>query len=162
DIPELCIGGFCIIPTPFGCALRAPKICVFSGNPDIGINLDLSGLITTEISVTFRPVMKYSINHPASMNAWDARQNGTPNKWIVVADVVSVDLDIFDIADIVGDLLHNALNDAINNLLGPLPGWAKSLILSIFGPIIDFIVALIDLPDDIGEWIADKLGVSFG
>src|SRR3954451_2282688 len=34
DLPEICVGGFCIIPIPFdGCALRAPKICVFSAPP---------------------------------------------------------------------------------------------------------------------------------
>ena len=43
DIPEICVGGWCIIPTPFGCALRLPKICVFSDDPDIDITLDLSG-----------------------------------------------------------------------------------------------------------------------
>jgi hypothetical protein len=162
DIPEVCVGGFCIIPTPLGCAVRAPKICAFSDKPDFGIKLDISGLITSEISVTFRPVAKYSRNHPSAMNAWDARTAGTPNKWIVIGDIISLDFDLFDIADIVGDLLRNELNSAIDNLLGPLPGWAKSFILSLLGPIIDIVVNILDLPDDVGEWIADKLGFSFG
>lgn len=163
DIPEICVGGFCIIPNPFGgCLVRAPKICVFSAKPDIGPVIDIGGLITSEVSVTFRPVMRYSTNHPSSMNAWDAKAANKANRWVLIADVISVDIDLFDIADIVGDLLHNALESAVDNLLGGLPGWAKDLILAILGPVIDFIADLIDLPDDIGEWIADKLGVSFG
>jgi hypothetical protein len=165
DIPEICVGGFCIIPNPFtgGCAVRAPKICVFSANPDIGPSLDISGLITSEISATIRPKVQYSTNHPPGpTSAWDAQVTKTQNRWIVVAHIIRIDFDLFDIADIVGDLLHNALESAVNNLLGGLPGWAKSLILAIIGPIIDFIADIIDLPDDIGEWLEDKLGVTFG
>jgi hypothetical protein len=162
DLPEVCVGGFCIIPTPFGCAVRAPRLCVFDENPDIGITIDISGLIASELSATVRPLMKYSINHPVTVNDWDARDMKIQNRWVVLADIVTVDVDLFDIADIVGDLLHEALDDAIDNALGFLPGWAKSLVKSILGPIIDLVVAIIDLPDDVGEWIADKLGVSFG
>src|SRR5437016_4794872 len=35
DIPEIKIGGFCIIPNPFGgCILRAPVLTLFGGHPD--------------------------------------------------------------------------------------------------------------------------------
>ena len=54
DIPEICVGGFCIIPNPFGgCLVRAPRICVFSADPDISLPLDLSGLLQSEISGSF-------------------------------------------------------------------------------------------------------------
>ncbi|MGZ8193280.1 MAG: hypothetical protein ACXWTW_07000 [Methylobacter sp.] len=166
DIPEICVGGFCIIPTPFGCALRAPKICIFSADPDISITLPLGGLITSEISVTGSLLTKYAVNpaRPAGMNDWDA-QDANPslaNHWQLFIDPQFLDVDIFDIADIVGDLLENAINAAIDNLLGFLPGWVRDLIKAILGPIIDLIRVILDIADDIQEWISDLLNVSFG
>lgn len=166
DIPERCIGGFCIIPTPWGCALRAPRICVFSEDPDISITLPLGNLITSEISVTGSLATRYATNpaRPAGLNDWDA-QDANPslaNHWQLFVDPQTVDLDVFDIADIVGDLLENALNAAIDNLLSFLPGWARDLIRAIFGPLIDLIRSILDLGDDIQEWISDLLNVSFG
>ena len=50
DIPEACIGGFCLFWVPFfGCQIRAPRICVFSADPDLRISLDLSDIFTAEI-----------------------------------------------------------------------------------------------------------------
>lgn len=166
DIPSVCVGGFCIIPTPFGCALRAPKICVFEDNPDIDITLSLASFLESELSVTARLLTKYDVNpaRPAGMNDWDA-QDASPslaNHWQLFLDPISIDFDVLDFADIAGDLLDDALNAAVDNLLGFLPGWAKTVIKAIFGPLIDFVRDVLDLPDDIGEWIADVLGVSFG
>ena len=166
DIPEICIGGFCIIPTPFGCALRAPRICIFSADPDVSITLPLGGLITSELSVTASLLTKYRIDpaRPAGMNDWDA-QDALPsraNHWQLFVDPQTVDVDIFDIADIVGDLLENAVNAVVDGLLGFLPGWARSIIKAILGPIIDLIRAILDIPDDIQEWISDLLNTSFG
>ena len=165
DIPELCVGGWCIVPNPFDdCLVSLPEICVFSANPDISIGLDLSGIITSEISVTASVLTKYRVD-PARL-AWmsdlDAEDAGVPNKWQVFIDPVTVDIDVFDVADIVGDLLEDAVTAAINGILGPLPQWAKDLILAILGPVIDLIRAILDLPDDIGEWLSDLLGVSLG
>lgn len=164
DIPGFCIGGFCIIPTPFGCALRAPEICVFEGDPDISFCLDIGGFVTSEITITVRPLTKYAVN-PArtlAMNDWDALDAGIPNKWQILIDPITIDFDVIDFADTIGDLLEAALETAIDGLLGPLPGWAKDLILAILGPVIDAVTATIDLGDDIDEWLTDLLGVSFG
>jgi len=164
DIPEICVGGWCIIPTPWGCALRFPRICVFSANPDIGINLDLSGIVTSEISVTASPVVKYRVD-PArtlGMSDLDAEDAGIPNMWQIFIDPVTVDIDLFDIADIVGDLLENAVKAVIDNLLWFLPDFVKDLIWAILGPIIDLIREILDLPDDIAEWFSNLLGVSLG
>lgn len=164
DIPELCIGGFCIIPTPFGCLLRAPRICIFEDDPDIGIDLDLSGVLTSEISLAAKPDLRYRINpaRPAGMNWLDAEDAGLANKWALFIEPDWVDIDVFDWADIVGDLLENALNAAIDDLLFFLPGWARDLIRAILGPIIDLVRAILDIGDDIDEWLSDLLGVSLG
>jgi hypothetical protein len=167
DIPEICVGGFCIIPNPFGgCLVRAPRWCVFSADPDINITLPLGGIVTSEISVTGSLKTRYEVDpaRPAGMNAWDA-QDANPslaNHWQILLDPQTIDLDVFDIADIVGDLLENAVNAVIDNLLGFLPGWVKDIIRAILGPIIDLIRAIIDIGDDIQEWISDLLNVSFG
>ncbi len=167
DLPEICVGGFCIIPKPWGgCWVEAPKLCAFSGNPDISVTLPLGGLITSEVSVTGSLAVNYEVNpqRPSGMNPWDA-QDAVPslaNHWQLFVRPQTIDLDIFDIADMVGDLLENALNAAIDNLLGGLPGWAKALIKAILGPIIDVVRAILDLADDVQEWISDLLNVSFG
>lgn len=164
DIPEICIGGWCI-PMPWPIPdICLPRICAFSANPDININLDLSGIWTMELSLTASPVIKYRIDpgRTPAMTDLDAEDAGVPNKWQLFIDPVTVDIDLFDIADIVGNLLENAVRNAINGLLGFLPGWIKDLILAILGPIIDLIRWILDIPDDIGEWLSDLLGVSLG
>lgn len=164
DIPELCIGGFCIIPSPWGCVLRAPRICVFDDDPDIGIDLNLNGLLTSEISLAAKPDLRYVINpaRPAGMSWLDAEDADLANMWKLFIDPEWVDIDVFDWADIVGDLLEDALNHAIDDLLFFLPGWAKDLIRALLGPVIDLVRAILDIGDDIDEWLSDLLGVSLG
>ena len=43
-----------------------------------------------------------------------------------------------------------------------LPGWAKNLIKAILGPVVDLVRAILDIGDDIDEWLSDLLGVSLG
>jgi hypothetical protein len=167
DIPEICVGGFCIIPKPFGgCFVRAPKICIFSADPDIQLTLPLGNLITSEVSLTGSLKTQYSVNpqRPAGMNDWDA-QDASPSlasHWKLFLNPQFLDLDVFDVADSVGDLLENLADAAIDNLLGFLPNWARSLIKAMLGPVIDLIRWLLDIGDDIQEWISDLLNVSFG
>ena len=163
DLDPICVGGWCIVPTPFGCAVRLPKVCAFTDNPDLGINLDLSGFLVSEFSVRMRPVMRYGFNPGRQpwMNDWDAHDSAVSNEWQLYFDIApgDVDVDIFDIADIVGNLLENALNDAVNDALWFLPGWAVDLILAILGPVIDVVRDILDIGDDLGEWLSHLLGV---
>ncbi len=147
DIPEICVGGFCIIPNPFdGCILRAPRICFFSDSPDFCIPINLGGLITSEISFTAGIQVFYGIG------------SGVPNRWqMVIVPTLPIDLDIIDIADTVGDLVENLIDSAIDGLLGGAPDWAKDLVRAILGPIDDIIRFVLDIPDDIGEWLLDLL-----
>jgi hypothetical protein len=165
DIPGFCIGGFCIIPIPFdGCLVRAPEICLFEGNPDFELCLDLSGVITSEVSVRTRPVVRYRVdpNRTPAMTDLDAQDASVPNKWQLFLDPVTVDVDIIDIADTVGDLIEQAIDNFIDGVLGPLPGWAKDLVRAILGPLDDLIRELLDIGDDIDEWLTNLLGVSLG
>ncbi len=165
NIPEICVGGFCIIGIPFdGCAVRAPRLCAFSGNPDIVVPLDLSGLLTSEVSFRAAPVLKHFRDpaRPPTMDYIAAQAAGIPDKWQLFIDPITVDIDVFDFADIVGDLLEDAVDAAIDGLLGFLPGWARDLIRALMGPVIDLVRAILDIPDDIDEWLSDLLGVSLG
>jgi hypothetical protein len=165
DIPEYCIGGFCIIPSPWGgCILRAPRICAFDDNPDIELALDLAPVLRSEVSFIGSLVTQYFVNpsRPPGMDYLTAEDSNVENQWQIFVDTETVDLDLFDFADIAGDLLEAALDAAIDSLLGPLPGWAKNLIKAFFGPIIDLVRAILDLPDDIDEWLSDLFGVSLG
>src|SRR4051795_3200168 len=165
DIPEICVGGFCLIGIPFdGCLVRAPKICIFSPNPDINFCLDIAPFVRLELSARLRPIVKYSVNpgRTPGMNDWDAHDAGVPNHWQIYIDPVTIDVDLFDIADIVGDLLDDAIDAALDTILGPLPGWAKDLIKAILGPLVDVVRDILDFGDDFSEWLANELGVSLG
>lgn len=149
DIPEICVGGWCVVPNPFDdCLVRLPEICIFERDPDISITLDLSKVITSEISITTEPVVRYVENNQ--------------NKWQVFFNPLVVDIDIFDIADIIGDMLERALNDALGGVLSILPDWAREAIENTIGRFIDYVRRLLDIPDDIGEWLSDILGRSLG
>lgn len=162
DIPEICVGGWCI-PMPWPIPdICLPKLCVFDDDPDVEITLDLSPLVSMEISATASLVVKYDVNHPPATNYLDAEDANMANEWQVFIDPETIDLDLFDIADIVGDLLEDAVDVVIDGLLGWLPGWAKDVVKAILGGVVDLIRAILDIPDDIGEWIADLLNVSFG
>ncbi|HEY3419668.1 MAG TPA: hypothetical protein VGK23_03865 [Methanomassiliicoccales archaeon] len=159
DIPEWCVGGgqVCVLP-PYpscdvpivGCGdcVTLPSYCFFSGNPDINIPIDLSGLITSEVTISGRVRSFYGVG------------SGTYNRWqIVVVPTLPLDLDIIDIADTVGDLFKNLVQGGIDNLLNSLgaPGWAIALIDGILGGIDNIIRVILDIPDDIGEWLIDMI-----
>jgi hypothetical protein len=161
DIPEKCILGGCLIPTPFGCLLEIPPICLFSADPDIQIVLPLSnGLITSEISITGRLLTRYHVNpdRPASMDQWDAQLPDPPlnNTWQLFLEPQFVDVDLVDVADTVGDLLDEAIETAIAALGIP------DVIADLLGSIVDLVRVILDIGDDIQEWLEDLLGVSLG
>jgi hypothetical protein len=165
DLPEYCVGGWCWAWAPtfkgWQCVAKVPKICAFSKNPDVSKTLDLSGLVTSEVSLAASLVANYQVNHPASVSYLDAQLSGTANQWQVFLVPKWLDVDPIDVADTAGDLLMNTLTTAIQALL-PGPQWAKDLILAWLGPIVDKIRDILDLPDDIAEWFSDLLNVSFG
>ncbi len=164
DLPEICIGGFCLIWIPFaGCVLRAPSICIFSSNPDFSLNLDLSGLITSELSGAFDIDAQY-FNNPGHVGLSDhqAFYSNNQNEWQFYLDPIWLDFDLIDISDTVGNILDAAIQTAINSALGWLPGWAKDILSWLFGGIVDIVRGVLDIVDDVDEWLSDLLGVSFG
>lgn len=151
DIPTISIGGFCIIPDlTGGCLVRAPSIDLFDGSPDVSIPINLNNLLTSEITFSAIPKVFYGVG-----------SGGLSNKWqVTLVPTLPIDLDIIDIADTVGDLFHNLLVNAIDNLLQSLglPGWAIDFIDTVLGGIEEIIETVLDIPDDIGEFILDLIG----
>jgi hypothetical protein len=167
DIPQVCVGGFCIIPDPRGgCILRAPTVCVFEGNPDIDLVLRLGPHLRSEVSLTGSLVARRfrNPNRRAGMDAWDAREAepSLADQWQIFLDPQFVDVDLIDVADTAGDLLEAKLNEAVNDLLSTMPAWVRRLVTALIGPVVQAVRDILDLPDDAQEWISDLLNVSFG
>jgi len=164
NIPTACVGGWCIVPTPWGCAVRLPRKCFFTANPDISLPINLSGFLRSEVSVVARPVVLHPVDPGRApwMDDVDAHAAGVPTTWQVLLSIVSADVDVFDIADIVGDLLENAIDAAVDNLLSFLPSWARALVKALLGPLVALVRAILDIGDDIGEWLENLLGTSLG
>ena len=145
DIPTQTIGGFCLVPNPFGgCLIRAPSIDIFEAKPDISLPINLGGLITSEITLSVIPRIFYGVG------------SGVPNRWqLTLVPTLPIDLDIIDIADSVGDLFHNLIVNAIVSLLSSLglPDWAISFIDTVLGGIEGIIRNILDIGDDLGEFV---------
>ena len=145
DIPTQTIGGFCLVPNPFGgCLIRAPSIDLFEASPDISLPLNLGGLITSEITLSAIPKVFYGVG------------SGIPNRWqLTLVSTLPIDLDIIDVADTIGDLFHNLITNAIVSLLSSLglPDWAISFIDTVLGGIEGIIRNILDIGDDVGEFI---------
>ncbi|MEW6648794.1 MAG: hypothetical protein AB1453_01255, partial [Chloroflexota bacterium] len=173
DIPEICVGGGCInMPWPIP-DICLPRWCVFSADPDISISPDLAAFVAQEISLAGRIEARYydaSLPPPVIDPCGflrDVLANSSlidpfpsHNQWHIHLNPDWIDLDLFDFADIVGNLIEDALTAAVTALIPG--GWVRDLILAIIGGIADFIRWLLDIPDEIDEWLSDLFNISFG
>lgn len=174
DIPEICVGGGCI-PMPWPIPdICLPKVCVFSKDPDVEIKPDFAAFVAQEISFTGSMDARYfdaSLPVPPGFNPCQLLQDvlidndivdpfPDHNQWHIFIDPQTIDVDLFDFPDIVGDLIEDALTDAITDLIPG--GWVRDLILAIIGGVADLIRTILDIPDDIDEWLSDLFNISFG
>ncbi len=174
DIPEICVGGGCInLPWPLP-DLCLPRVCVFSGDPDVQISLDVAPFVAQEISFIGSIRSRYfdaSSPPPPGFNPCGLLQDvlvganvleppPNRNQWQLFIDPETVDIDLFDFADIVGDLFEDALTAAVTAIIPG--GWVRDLILAIIGGVADLIRFILDIPDEIDEWLSDLFNVSFG
>jgi hypothetical protein len=173
DIQEICVGGGCInMPWPIP-DICLPKVCVFSDDPDVEISLDLAAFVAQEVSFTGSVVARYydaSLPPPvidpcgvlrdvlSSANLIEPLPS--TNQWHIFIDPETVDIDLFDFPDIVGDLIEDALTNAVTAIIPG--GWVRDLILAIIGGVADLIRFILDIPDEIDEWLSDLFNVSFG
>lgn len=116
--------------------------CLFGGNPDFSFPLYLPTIFTTEVSINAGIKTYYG--------------TGPPNEWLVYITPSRVDVDVIDVADTVGDLFEAALTAAVSAL--GLPSWASDFVSNLA----DFIRGMLDIPDDIGEWLQGVIFDSLG
>lgn len=164
DIPTVHIGGFCIIPKPWGgCFLRAPEINLFDKNPDASVTIDFSSLFQSEISGAFKIKPKYKID-PArgTLTDHDAHDANVANKWEFYLEPEWIDIDIIDVADTVANIVEKIADAIIDALLGSAPSWAKAIAKAILSPVIALIRTALDIVDDADEWLSNLLGTSLG
>jgi hypothetical protein len=166
DIEKKCVGGGCLGP------FCLPEVCIFKDDPDVAITLDFASVFAQELTVTGSMAARYfNVLTPPALGALcqllrtQLINNGVidpfdNNEWQLFIDPDSIDLDLFDFPDIVGDLIENALTTAIEAII---PGGAvKDLLLAIIGSIADLIRDVLDIGDDLDEWLSDIFNISFG
>jgi hypothetical protein len=165
DIPSICVGGGCLdLPWPLP-DLCLPHWCLFEDDPDVSIDPDFAALVAQEVSLTGSLVVRYfdaTVPPPAIDPCALLRIAPLPpnNRWNIHLDPQTIDLDLFDFPDIVGNLFEDALTDAIEALIPG--GIVRDLLLAIIGSVADLIRDILDIPDDIDEWLSDFFNVSFG
>jgi hypothetical protein len=203
DLPHIHIGGECLIPTPFGCALRLPEIDVFGGNPDISVPIDIGNTVVSEFSGEFTVDTHKQVlaakgaltDHQAHFTADTSNEirnrfrsviagampllpSGTVNsiadalvpfvkgnladKWQFFLHDVWHNLDLIDIADTAANILRNLVDFIIDKILAPVPSILRGIVKAILHPLIDLIRDILDIPDDIIEWLSSLLGTSLG
>lgn len=176
DIPEKCIGGFCISPGLLGPCIRAPEKCFFESDIDVELTVPLDW-IRSEVSVLADLLVGYSTNRTTdylqaqvdeynALEAVEAAGESGPvdpplvNTWDVSLHPDTFDIDLFDVPDMIGDIVEDFLERVIDVLVGFLPNWAIDVIESTAGSLVDFLRGILDIGDDAAEWLSDIIGVS--
>jgi hypothetical protein len=164
-MPEVCFGGG-FVDLPLGGTVHLPGIDIFSGDPSVSVTVDLAPLVKHELSLVASPLIQHF--DPATTAIGKHCQqlhtaldiDDTKPQWRVFCDPQTIDLDPFDFADTAGDLLEQPLTGAVDALLphGPV----RDLILAAIGSVADLLRTLLDIPDDVSEWLSDLFNVSFG
>lgn len=175
DIPEICVGGGCVdLPWPLPDACL-PRVCVFDEDPDISISPDLAAFVAQEVSFTASlDVRHYDASSPpppwfdpcsllrgAMVDADIIEPLPDHDQWQLFVDPQApIDVDLFDFPDVAGDLIEDSLTAAVSALIPG--GWVRDLVLAIIGGVADFVRFLLDIPDEVDEWLSDLFNVSLG
>jgi len=163
-LPEMSLGGG-VVDLP-GVQVDLPGVKIFSGNPFVAVTVDLAPFVKHELSLVASPLIQYF--EPGITPVGSLCQklhtalgiDDSKQQWRVFCDPQTIDFDLFDFADTVGDLFEQAFTDAIDALIphGPL----HDLIVAAIGSVADLLRTLLDIPDDISEWLSDLFNVSLG
>ena len=202
DLPTIPLGGECILPTPFGCALRLPEIDLFGANPDISIPINLSNTIVSEFSGEFTvsdskqvlvakdglrphaahfttdtsneirdrfraivgtiPLLPSSAVNGIADSLVPFVKSNLADKWQFFLHDVWHDLELISISDTAANILRNLTDFIIDTILAPVPAIFREVVKWILNPIFDAIADVLDIPDDILEWLSSQLQISFG
>ena len=84
------------------------------------------------------------------------------DKWQFFLHDVWHDLELISISDTAANILRNLTDKIIDLILAPVPSAFRDIIKALLSPIFDAIAAILDIPDDILEWLSSQLQISFG
>jgi hypothetical protein len=132
----------------------------------VTFTVDLAPFVKHELSLVASPLIQHF--DPATTTIGQHCQDlhtaldidDTKPQWRVFCDPQTIDFDLFDFADTVGDLFEQAFTDALDAALPR--GLLHDLIRAGIGSIADLLRTLLDIPDDISEWLSDLFNVSLG
>jgi hypothetical protein len=162
DIPEICTPTVCVDLPVFGESCL-PQLCLFEADPDISFDLDLGGIVESEISVLLAAHVEFFDNpdRTPGMTDLDAYDADVLDEWHVVVEPVTFDVDIVDLADTVGNALEEALGDEVGFIIDSIPG--ASAVVSV-EDVFDVLRDAFDVFDDLQEAIHDEFetGTSLG
>ncbi len=145
DIPTVTIGGQCVLRAFGRCRIRLPKKSFFRRSIDVKTPEIRLPQFRSEISMSAFPII-----------------NQNDNNYKVYLKPTRPDIDFIDIPDTIGDALDSFVDKVVDNILGFLPRWARNLIKRILGSLTKLVRRLLDLGDDIEEWLSRVLNTSLG
>jgi len=161
DLPEKCVGGWCVIPDPRGgCLVSVPKKCI---GGQICLPIDLSGLVSEIDDLKANLVAKYWVDpsRPPGISDLHAEFLGKSNQWQVFLNPVTVDVLPIDVPATIGNLIESAFKKAIEDTFPLLPGWAWPLIWGVLGPLLDLLKSILGFAEDLTNWVEDLLNKIF-
>jgi hypothetical protein len=162
NLPGFCIGGFCIIPNPFGgCIVSLPKFCI--GGP-ICIGPDLSGLVSDVVDFQSGILPLYYVDPQRAPGITDlaAEFAGHSNQWKIFLNPTNVAVDPVDIPATIENLIENLIKNAIENAFSFIPSWAFDLLFDLLGPLLDLFSSLLGIVGPINDWLENLLFNQFG
>ncbi|MEH6393957.1 hypothetical protein [Pseudoalteromonas sp.] len=145
DIPTVTIGGGCVLRAFGRCRIRLPRKSFFKKSIDMRTPEIRLPKFRSEISMSAYPII-----------------NKTDSSYKVFLKPTRPDIDFVDIPDTVGDALDSFVDLIVDDILGFLPRWARGLIKRILGNLTKLVRRLLDLGDDIEEWLSRVLNTSLG
>ena len=163
-LPEISFGGG-LVEVPLG-SILLPGTGIFSGGKTLTFTVHLAPFVKHELSLIASPLIQHF--DPATTAIGKHCQglhtaldiDDTKPQWRIFCDPQTIDFDLFDFADTVGDLFEQAFTAALDATLPR--GLLHDLILAGIGSIADLLRTLLDIPDDISEWLSDLFNVSLG
>ena len=163
-LPEISFGGG-LVEVPLG-SILVPGTGVFTGGKTVTFTVHPAPFVKHELSLVGSPLIQHFKPGvtPIGKHCQDLHAaldiDDTKQQWRVFCDPQTIDFDLFDFADTVGDLFEEAFTGALDAALPR--GLLHDLILAGIGSIADLLRTLLDIPDDISEWLSDLFNVSLG
>jgi hypothetical protein len=164
-IPGISLGGG-VVDLPGSRTIQLPGVTLFSSDPAVVFTVDVAPFVKHELSLVASPLIQHfqpgitPIGPQCQKLHTALGVDDTKQQWRIFCDPQTIDFDLFDFADTVGDLFEQAFTVAIDAIL-PL-GPVRDLVLAAIGSVADLLRTLLDIPDDFSEWLSDLFNVSLG